>query len=67
MLQIYLGNGHKFGAKTSFFPVAPPQVMADPVEDPVCDEPNGDLPKEEKPEDEGKGEDEEAEEQNEEN
>ena len=56
MLQIYLGNGHKFGAKTSFFPVAPPQVMADPVEDPVCDEPNGDPPKEEKPEDEGKGE-----------
>ena len=38
------------------FPVAPPQVMADPVEDPVCDEPNGDPPKEEKPvEAEGEG------------
>jgi len=61
VLQIYLGNGHKYGAKANFFPISPPQVMADPVEDPVFDEPNGDPPKEEKPEGEGseKGEGEE--------
>ena len=30
--QIYLGSGHKFGQKSSNFPVHPPEVMADPEE-----------------------------------
>lgn len=57
VLQLYLGNGHKFQAKSTFFPISPPVVMADPEEDSVQPEPSGELPKEEKPEGEdGEGE-----------
>ena len=57
VLQIYLGNGHKFQQKSTYFPVCPPVVMADPDEEPDQPEPSGELPKEEVPEgEEGEGE-----------
>ena len=37
--QIYLGNGHKFEEEV-YYPIAPPQLMADPVEKEACEEPN---------------------------
>jgi len=37
--QIYLGNGHKFEEET-YYPVCPPQLCADPEEQPSGDEPN---------------------------
>ena len=39
VLQVYLGNGHKFGQQSNFYPVSPPVVMADPEEDPDQAEP----------------------------
>lgn len=53
VLQLYLGNGHKFQSKSTFFPICPPVVMADPTEDEDAAEPSGELPKEEQPEGEG--------------
>ena len=62
VLQFYLGNGHKFQQKSTFFPVCPPVVMSDPDEEPDQPEPSGEPPKEEKPEgEEGEGEEAEAE------
>ena len=51
VIQVYLGNGHKFTQQSSFYPVCPPVVMSDPVEDPDQPEPQGEPPKEEVPED----------------
>lgn len=62
MVQVYLGNGHKFEqAKPCYFPINPPEIMDDceeygdepeptPLEEPVV---------EEEKEEEGEGEDEE--------
>ena len=47
VLQVYLGNGHKFTQQSDFYPVSPPVVMADPEEDPDQAEPQGEPPKEE--------------------
>ena len=59
--QIYLGGGHKFGQKSSNFPVNPPEVMADPEEYEDGPEP---TPLEEPPAEEEKKEEEGSEEEN---
>ena len=55
VLQVYLGNGHKFSQQSNFYPVNPPVVMDDPDEDLDQGEPQGDPPKPENPEGEENG------------